>query len=262
MRNKIKAVAAVLICLLCTTTISAQKSRTQAIIKSALHGWEYELRAGLGIGGSAPLPLPAEIRSIDSYNPTLAIMLEGNATKWFGEKRKWGLIAGVRIENKNMTTKATTKNYSMEIIGDDGNRLKGNWTGGVQTKVRNAYVTVPVLAAYKVSKRWNLKAGAYVSYLMDGEFSGQVYEGYLREGDPTGDKINFYNGAVATYDFSNDLRNFAWGVQAGADWKAFKHLKVFADLTWGLNDIFQKDFETVTFAMYPIYLNIGFGYAF
>ena len=29
----------------------------------------------------------------------------------------------------------------MEIIGNDGNRLKGNWTGGVKTKVRNAYIT-------------------------------------------------------------------------------------------------------------------------
>ena len=35
-----------------------------------------------------------------------------------------------------------------------------------------------------------------------------------------------------------------------------------ADLTWGLNDIFKKDFDTISFAMYPIYLNVGFGYAF
>ena len=100
------------------------------------------------------------------------------------------------------------------------------------------------------------------SYLMDGDFSGHVYEGYLRETNPTGDKINFTNGAIATYDFSGDLRKFQWGVQAGVDWKAFKHLKVHADLNWGLNDIFNKDFKTVTFDMYAIYLNVGFGYAF
>ena len=262
MKTIIKLITVVAVSLACTTSVFAQKNNTQAIIRAALHGWEYELKAGLSIGGSAPIPLPAEIRSIDSYNPTLAIMLEGNATKWFGNEHKWGLTTGVRVENKNMTTKATTKNYKMEIIGDDGNRLKGNWTGGVKTKVRNAYITVPVLAAVKLSPRWNFKFGPYISYLMDGEFSGEVYEGYLREGNPTGDKINFYNGAIATYDFSNDLRKFQWGVQAGADWKAFKHLKVFADVTWGLNDIFQKDFETVTFSMFPIYLNLGFGYAF
>jgi len=48
----------------------------------------------------------------------------------------------------------------------------------------------------------------------------------------------------------------------GGSWKAYKHLTVHADLTWGLNDIFQKDFKTISFAMYPIYLNLGFGYEF
>ena len=69
----------------------AQKNENQTLLNAALHGWEYEVRAGISIGGSSPLPLPAEIRSIDSYNPTLAIMLEGNAIKWFGAEKKWGL---------------------------------------------------------------------------------------------------------------------------------------------------------------------------
>ena len=62
--------------------------------------------------------------------------------------------------------------------------------------------------------------------------------------------------------FSDDLRRFQWGVQLGADWKAFKHLKVYADLNWGANEIFKKDFETISFDMYTVYLNVGFGYAF
>lgn len=161
-----------------------------------------------------------------------------------------------------METKATVKNYSMEIIGSDGNRLSGNWTGGVRTKIINAYLTLPVMATYKLTERWNIKAGPYVSYLLDGEFAGDVYEGYLREGNPTGQKIVFTDGAIANYDFSNHLQRFNYGLQIGADWRAFKHLRVFADLTWGLNDIMEKDFKTITFAMYPIYLNFGFGYAF
>lgn len=259
MIKKIIALAVLVGCM--QTVLRAQESQSQTLINAALHGWEYELRAGVSIGGTSPLPLPVEIRSIDAYNPTLAILLEGNAIKWLGEKKRWGVVTGVRMEAKNMITKATVKNYGMEIISE-GNRLSGNWTGGVRTKVRNAYVTIPVLAAYKLGSRWRLKGGGYVSYLMDGEFSGEVYEGYLREGNPTGQKVNFYDGAVATYDFSEDLRKFAWGLQIGADWRAYKHLNVFADLAWGLNDIFKKDFQTITFAMYPIYLNIGFGYAF
>jgi len=240
----------------------AQKERNQTIIRSALHGLEYEIKAGFNIGGTLPVPFPEEIRSIDSYNPSLAISIEGNVTKWLGREQRWGIIAGLKMENKGMRAKATVKDYSMEIIGDEGEKVAGHWTGGVRTKVQNSFLTVPVLAAYKLTPRWNVKAGAYFSYLMDGDFSGNVYEGYLREGDPTGSKVEFTDGKIATYDFSGDLRKFQWGLQAGADWKAFKHLKVYADLCWGMNDIFKKDFKTITFDMYAVYLNIGFGYAF
>lgn len=153
------------------TALYAQENQNRTLINAALHGWEYEIRAGVSIGGTSPLPLPVEIRSIDAYNPTLAFMLEGNAIKWLGKTKKWGVITGVRLETKNMITKATVKNYGMEIIGNDGNRLKGNWTGGVKTKVRNAYITVPVLGAYKINSRLRAKAGIYVSYLMDEEMS-------------------------------------------------------------------------------------------
>lgn len=240
----------------------AQENRNELLEKAGRNGWEYEIRAGLNIGGTSPLPFPVEIRKIDSYNPLLLFTLEGTITKWIGPEKRWGVVAGIRLENKGMETKAEVKNYGMEIIGDDGNRLKGNWTGGVRTKVSNSYLTVPVLAAYKVSRRVQVKAGPYFSYLMDGDFSGDVYEGYLRKDNPTGDKVNFNNGAMATYDFSDDLQRFQWGVQAGVDWWAFRQLKVFGDLTWGMNEIFKSDFQTITFDLYPIYLNVGFGYVF
>ena len=53
-------------------SVSAQTNRTKTLINAALHGWEYEVRAGFSIGGTSPIPLPAEIRSINSYNPSLA----------------------------------------------------------------------------------------------------------------------------------------------------------------------------------------------
>ena len=71
-------------------SVSAQTNRTKTLINAALHGWEYEVRAGFSIGGTSPIPLPAEIRSINSYNPSLAISLEGNMTKWIEPTKKWG----------------------------------------------------------------------------------------------------------------------------------------------------------------------------
>ena len=217
----------------------AQVDRNETLIRSALHGLEYEIKAGFSIGGTAPLPLPVEIRSIDGYNPTLAISIGGEVTKWIAVQNKLGIIVGLRLENKAMTTEATVKNYNMEILGQGGERISGVWTGGVKTKVHTAGLTIPLMATYKLTNRWNIKAGPYF-----------------------GPKVEFTDGKIATYDFSDDLRHFQWGLQIGAGWRAFKHLNVYADLTWGLNDIFKNDFNTVTFAMYPIYLNIGFGYAF
>lgn len=237
-------------------------SKYKGLLWSALHGLDYEFRAGVNIGGTSPLPLPEEIRSIDGYNPGLALSIEGNVTKWLDKRQKWGVALGLRLETKSMDTKATVKNYGMEILNDAGGRTAGLWTGGVKTKVKSSFLTVPVLAKYRVSNRWQVSAGPYFSYMMDGDFSGQVYEGHLRTPDATGSVVNFTGDNVATYDFSDDLRKFQWGVQAGGSWNAYKHLTVHADLQWGLNDIFKKDFNTITFSMYNIYLNIGFGYEF
>lgn len=234
----------------------------KGLIWSALHGLDYEFKAGVNIGGTSPLPLPQEIRSIESYKPGLSIALEGNATKWLGKEQKWGVSVGLRLEGKTMTTEASVKNYGMEIFNEVGGKIQGIWTGEVRTKVRTSYLTVPILANLKIGNRWKVSAGPYLSYMMEGDFSGNVYEGHLRTPDATGSRVNFSGENIATYDFSNELRRFQWGLQAGGTWKAYKHLNVHADLTWGLNDIFQKDFKTISFAMYPIYLNFGFGYEF
>jgi hypothetical protein len=248
--------------LLGSGSLRAQEDRTPGIIRSALMGLEYEVKAGVNIGGASPLPLPEEIRRIDSYSPTFCFALEGDVVKWLGVKKRWGVVLGLRLETKGMQTGARTKNYGMEIIGDGGERLKGNWTGRVRTKYRGTFLSVPLLAACKLNPRLRLQMGPYVSFRTSGDFSGYVYDGYLRENDPTGNKVEFEGDKRATYDFSDDLRTVQWGVQAGVNWKAFRHLTLSADLLWGLNDIFKKEFETVTFDMYPIYLNIGFGYAF
>jgi hypothetical protein len=247
-----------------STKSIAQEERTRGIIWSYLHGLEYELKAGVNIGGTAPLPLPSEIREINSYSPNLALSFGTEITKWFSEREdnKTGIVIGLRFETKGMTTNATVKNYGMEIIGDRGELVDGRWTGKVKTKVNNAYFTLPLMFAYKPTPRWTLKAGPYFSYLLTGDFSGHVSDGYIRQDDPTGEKIVFEDGKTASYDFTNDLRKFQWGAQVGGKWQALKHFSVNADLTWGINGIFKKDFKTITFKMYPIYLSAGFGYLF
>ncbi len=227
------------------------------LIMAALKGWNVRLSAGYNLGGTAPLPLPVEIRGIEGFNPGLNLSLEGCAEKMFG-KGDWGLRFGIELETKGMTTNADTKNYYMEVANGDG-IVSGYWTGKVETKVKNTYLSIPVLAIYKINERWNVSAGAYASFLLDGEFTGAAYDGYLREGDPTGEKTELESAA---YDFSSDICKFQYGLQAGAEYKIYKHLAVFADLKWGINGIFPGDYSSVTFALYPIYGTLGFTYIF
>ena len=95
--------------------------------------------------------------------------------------------------------------------------------------------------------------------MMSGHFSGEAYDGYIRDQDPTGEKAEVTR---ATYNFSDRLRRFHWGVQAGGEYRAYEHLAVGLNLQWGLNGIFPSDFESVRFALYPIYANLMFHYIF
>ena len=214
--------------------------------------WSVRLSAGYNIGGTAPLLMPVEIRGIEGFNPGLNFSFEESVQFLFG-KGHWGLRFGARVESKGMTTNADTKNYQMEVANGDG-IVSGRWTGKVETNVKNIYFTTPILAVYQINKRWNVSAGVYTSFLLKGEFTGYAYDGYLREGNPTGEKLELEKAA---YDFSSDIRKFQFGLQAGGEYQICNHLAIFADIKWGLNSIFPRDYNCVTFALYPIYGTLG-----
>ncbi|MBP3229017.1 MAG: PorT family protein [Bacteroidaceae bacterium] len=224
-----------------------------------LQGWELSAGAGFQIGGTAPLPLPREIRDIKRYNPLLCLSLGLQAKKDLIDDGRWAVSLGLRFEQKGMKTKARVKGYHMEMTADDGGYMEGDWTGMVETHVRNSYLTLPLLAHLRLSGRWSVQVGPYVSLLLDGVFDGEAYDGYLRHHDPTGEKAYVTH---ATYDFSDDLRRWAWGVQVGAAYRASRHLEAEAQLDWGLSGIFPSHFTSVTFSLYPIYGRIGLNYVF
>ena len=233
------------------------KDHTDGILKSFFVGVEYRVKAGIAVGGTSPLPVPLEIQEIKSFKPSLNISLEAEIVKTFSQY--WGLSFGLRLETKGMETDARVKTYQLRMLSPDGGEVEGAFTGFVKTRVANSYISLPALAMWKPSERWEIKLGPYVSYLYSGDFSGSAYGGYLREGSPIGPKLEI---PEAKYEFAENLRRWNWGAQLGADWRAFPHLLVGIDLTWGMNSIFKKNFEVMTFDMYPIFLNLNFGYAF
>lgn len=236
----------------------AQISDTDKNLVDATNkGWQFRLGAGYLLGGTAPLPIPAEIRAIEGFNPGLNLSIEGSIQKDFG-KSGFGLQLGLRFDTKGMTTDATTKNYYMVMKSGSG-EISGSWYGKVKTHVSNTYVSVPVLATYSIGERWTVMAGVYGSYLLKGTFDGEAYDGYLRQGGPTGDQMPINN---APYDFSKDLNKWYWGVQAGAEYKLYSHLAIFANVQWGMNGIFPENYSCIPFALKPIYATIGANYVF
>lgn len=249
-----KTIIAVIVVLATVLTVNAEECCASG------HGdLSLVARVGYSIGGTAPLPLPAEIRNLNSFTPQASISVGLDLVKnW---NRKWGTLLGVRVENKGMREDANVKNYHMEIVMQNNNNLAGYFTGNETTFVRQWMVTVPVMATLTVNKVM-LKCGPYASVVFNREFSGWAHNGYLRVDDPTGDKVMLGEGPDerGDYDFSESMRDVQLGVQLGADWHLSKRWGLYADISWGLTGIFKADFKTIEQTLYPIYGTIGVTY--
>ncbi len=217
------------------------------------------IRAGYVLGGTTPLPLPAEIRSINEFKPLGGITIGADAYRMLS--RHWGLQLGWHFFYEGFHTGATVKNYRMGIT-KDGNYLEGNFTGTDITDTKMLGSTIPLTATYRLSPRWNVSAGPFLSMLYYKTFEGEVYDGYLREGNPTGQKVEMTRDNPATYDFSDDMLNWYWGIQVLFDWKAMRHMNVFGGVDWACSGVFPATFQTVEFKMFPIYAKIGLAYRY
>ncbi len=237
-----------------------------ALLASTLlkaNSWDDDLqvkaRAGYSIGGTAPIGMPETIRSIDAYKLTPSFMFGLDIQKSIGDK--WGLLTGLHFENKAMNGDVTTKAYHMEVRKGDS-MMEGLFTGKVHQEVTQWMFTLPIQATYSFNDKLQLKAGPYFSLLINKDFSGIASDGYLRQNDPTGPKIlmGSKEGEWATYDFSDDMRRFQFGLAVGIDWQFYRNFGLSANLNWGLNGIFKSDFKTVDQTLFPIYATIGLFY--
>ena len=149
----------------------------------------------------------------------------------------------------------------------DGNTMAGYFTGTDITNTDMWGMTIPLQATFSIGPRWNVSFGPYFSTYFKQSFEGEVYNnsqgiGYLRVDTPTGQKVEITKTNPATYDFSDNMLRWNGGIELTFDWKAWRHLNVFASLDWGLSNIWERDFEAVAFRMYPIYATVGVAYRY
>jgi len=222
-------------------------------------GWQLKARVGYNIGGTAPLGIPATIRSLEAYHLTPSIMVGADAL--IPISSRWGVLTGLHLENKGLDVEVTTKAYRMKLKMDD-DELEGLYTGHVRQKVRQWMFTVPVQLTCRLSSALLLKAGPYVSILFDKDFYGTASDGYLRKDNPTGPKVvmGTQENQWATYDFPDDMRSMQFGVAAGADWQFYRRWGMSVNIAWGLTGVMKSDFKTVEQTLYPIYGQVGLFY--
>ena len=223
----------------------------------------FIVRGGYSIGGTMPIPVPAEIRAIREFSPKGGGMIGVEGYKMFN--KRWGLKAGWHFFHQGFHTAAEVKGYQM-TIEMDGESLSGYFTGTDVTNSELFGMRFPVSATFRISPRWNVSLGPYLTTYFKKTFEGEVYEnragqGYLRVGDPTGQKVELTRGS-ATYDFHDNMRSWGGGLELQFDWQAMRHMNVFAQLDWGLSNALENDFKAVAFKMYPVYGTLGVAYRY
>ena len=80
----------------------------------------YYARLGYNLGGTAPVGMPATIRSLDKFTPKANGTIALDAYKPLNGR--WGLIAGFHVESKGMKTDAKVKNYGDKTRRRDARR--------------------------------------------------------------------------------------------------------------------------------------------
>ena len=69
-----------------------------------LHNYKYYVHVGYNIGGTAPIGMPASIRTLHSYTlqPNFTLGVDAHHVI----SGKWGFLGGLHFENKGMRTDA------------------------------------------------------------------------------------------------------------------------------------------------------------
>ncbi|MGJ1433473.1 porin family protein [Sphingobacterium spiritivorum] len=211
---------------------------------------------GTKVGGSAPLSLPAEIRKIRSYAPAHPFFVGVKAL--YDMDKKWGVSIGLTFEGKGMNTEATVKGYKTTFNANDdpSENMRGYYTGDISTNVQNLYLSIPIQATYNISDKWDLQAGPYIAFAVKKRFFGTATNGYMRNIDPTGEKINI---DVAEYDFEKSVRTVDVGMSLGSHYNFSRRYFALAQFDYGFNNIMKTGFESISFGLHNIFLNVGVG---
>jgi hypothetical protein len=232
------------------SNISAQDADKKSLSLDFLLGFNF--------GATAPAPLPAEIREINTYNPKINPQIGINAA--YNLTDKWGVGTGITLDWKGMRVTDHVKYmYTSVVLTEGGDKLTGYFVGKNKTNVDMTYITIPVYGTYTFNEKWQAKLGIYAAKTLSSTFNGDVNDGYIRIETPTGQKQEI-SGEGAIFDFSKDVRDYDFGLLGGGDFRLSNKIGFYGNLTWGLIPYFYTGSNPLKFKMHNIYATIGVTY--
>ncbi|WP_231496719.1 porin family protein [Prevotella sp. 10(H)] len=226
-------------------------------------GLDWYLNLGLNMGGSMPVPLPREVRKIESYNPKINPHI-GISTV-YNLNRKWGVGTELSLGIKGMRVKDRVKYMQTKVlVSEKGNPNKsevdGYFTGKNTTNVNLQYLSLSLYGIYNIGSRWEVKGGVYAASILKSKFEGNVSDGYLRDKTPNGPIVVIEADNPATFDFEDNMRDFDAGFVVGGRYKINERIGVMVNMNLGLTDIFYRDQNPINFKMQNIYGTFGVTY--
>lgn len=224
---------------------------------------DYSLNIGFNIGGTMPVPLPAEVRKVEQYNPKINPHLGVSMIYTLDPEKKWGIGTEVAFDAKGMRAKDEVKYMHTNVTVSSKNnpeesKVSGDFVGKNTTNVNLHYLTLSFYGVYNLNEKWTLRTGPYLAATLKARFDGRVYDGYLL--DENGDRYIIDGETTGTFDLRDDVRDFDIGVLVGGKFNLNKQLGFTAGMTWGLTDIFYSGATTISFKMQNVYGMIGITY--
>ncbi len=218
-------------------------------------GMDVSLLFGVNLGATTPVPVPNEL-DITKYNPKFNPKFGAMVAYYFNER--WGIGTGLTLDWKGMNVHTEVDQVHLSVDVPNLGTLTGYVTGKNTTQVNTLYLVQPVYGSFRISPKWQVKAGIYMGEVLHRKFEGDVSDVMIRVETPVQQEREV---EYATLNYKRDVRKFDLGGLAGAEFRMNEHVGFFADFTWGFIPYFSKEVP-IHFTMRNIYFSLGATYRF
>lgn len=197
----------ILFLLINTIIVNAQKTK-------------FGIAVGINAGAPVPKKIDKNATGKPGIHPTIGITLSKKITP------KLNLNTTLFYEQKSAAYTSPVKYPYIVISGDSID----SFSGIVDGKFKNHYLTLPIEIAYQLHKKWTIGTGIYAAYLLKGNNSGIIKNG----------KAGF-NGMFAidnqTYDESKNIHKLDAGIKLSTRYTLHPKINLQWQTTYGITSL-------------------------